>query len=176
MTADEYLALGETSERYELIDGVVVMSPSPFLPHIEIAVEISFQLKAYARKGERLRVFADADLRVNPATVYRPDLAVCRPGRLPPNAKRLTVVPDLVVEVLSRSSKALDLITKRQDYARFGVREYWVVDPEKGTIRCWRSQGADYLESPIEGDALVSSAIPGFTLDLRPVRELIAPG
>ena len=59
MTADEFLALGETLERYELIDGVVCpMAPSPLAGHNEIALEIAYQAKAFARPAGAARVFA----------------------------------------------------------------------------------------------------------------------
>src|SRR5207248_98420 len=115
MTADEYLALGETPERYELIDGVVVMSPSPFPDHSEIAIEITFQLKQFARSGGKVRTFADTDVRLTSGKVYRPDVWVYRAERLASKVEHLTTPPDLAVEILSPSSKPLDLITKRDD-------------------------------------------------------------
>src|SRR3954468_18057762 len=97
MTADEYLALGETADRYELIDGVVVMSPSPFPDHSEIINEIVFQLVGFERSGGGIRVFADTDVRLTSGKVYRPDIAAYRSDRLQGKVLHLTTPPDLAV-------------------------------------------------------------------------------
>lgn len=175
MTADEYLALGETQERYELIDGVVVMSPSPTPPHNEIAWQIGHQLGTFAEQVRPVRVFPETDLRLTDGKVYRPDLSVYLAERLPKRPQRLDTPPDLVVEVLSPGSKPLDYITKRDDYDRFGVGEYWVVDPADGGVKCWRRQegaGGRMAEVIVEGETWACVAIPGFTLDLVAVRGL----
>jgi len=174
MTADDFLALGETFERYELIDGVVVLSPSPRPWHNEIAAEISFQLKAFARKSRTIRVFPETDLHISSARVYRPDLSVYLAAQLPVRVGRLVLPPSLAVEVLSPGSEPLDYITKRDDYETFGVGEYWVVDPADGSIRSWRRLDARLVEVKVGGDSLASTAVPGFVLELPPIRELSA--
>lgn len=174
MTADEYLALGETRERYELIDGVIVMSPSPTPKHSEVAVEITFQLKAFARRERSVRVFADVDVRMSSSVVYQPDLAVYRLSRLRGQVDRLAVAPDLVIEVLSPSSKSLDLVTKREDYERFGVGEYWVVEPEAASVRWFARKSDRLVETAVAGDRIASAAIPGFELELLPLRRIAA--
>jgi Uma2 family endonuclease len=175
MTADEFLALGETQERYELIDGVVVMSPSALPNHNEILLEIAGQLRDYIKRGGHARVFPETDVRFSPTKVYCPDISVYRPDRLPAIATRLDVPPDLAIEVLSAGSKLMDLFTKRDEYDQAGVLEYWVVDPTTLRVHCWqrRSPGDKRLyEMPVEGDTLGSSAFPGLVLDLRPLRAI----
>jgi Uma2 family endonuclease len=173
MTAQEYLALGETPERYELLDGVVVMmSPSPFANHNEIAAQVSYQIQLFAGPQRTVRVFPETDLQCSDRTVYRPDLSVYQTGRLPPKVPRLTTPPDLIVEVVSRGSKAYDLITKRQDYDRFGVGEYWVIDPDDGSMKCWQRQGSSLVQVETNRDTLASSSIPGLVLDLHAIREI----
>jgi Uma2 family endonuclease len=173
MSADEYLSLGETPDRYELIHGVVCMSPSPGADPGALAVEITHQL---ANAG--VRTFAEIDLRILGDTVYRPDICAYRAERIVGRVRRLPPAPDLVVEILSPSSKALDLITKRADYERAGVGEYWVVDPETLRFRVWRREGAVLVEAPVEADAatLACGALPGFMLDLRAVQALFGEG
>ncbi len=173
MTADEYLALGETPERYELIHGVVVMTPSPGAKHGTIAAEIIRQLGNFG-----VRPFGETDVPISASTVYQPDVCAYRAGRLRGRANRLPPAPDLVVEITSPSSKALDLITKRADYERSGVGEYWVVDPDTLIFRCWRRDGAAMAEFPFDptADTLPSRAFPGFSLDLRALRALFDEG
>lgn len=173
MSARDYAELGELPDRTELIDGVVVMSPSPARAHNELLAEILFQLKAFARGNAGIRVFPETDLYLKANSVYRPDLAAYRAGRLPPVIERLTLPPDLIVEVLSPATKALDLITKRDDYEAFGVAEYWAADPVNGAIRCWRRQGAALAEMPAQGGSLASDALPGFVLDLAALARIV---
>jgi Uma2 family endonuclease len=173
MTADEYLALGETPERYELIDGVVVMSPSPLPDHSEIAIEITYQLTQFARSGGRLRTFADTDVRLTSGKVYRPDVCVYRAERLTGKVEHLTTPPDLAVEILSPGSKPLDLITKRDDYEAFGVGEYWVVDPADARVRVWRRSGVRLLEGAVDGDSVPCAALPGFVMEVGPIRRIV---
>lgn len=170
MTADEYLALGETPERYELINGVVVMSPSPTPWHQHIVVELVGELYVLRKRLPGLMIFSDTDLRLGASKVYRPDVCAYRPGRLASVPPRLDTPPDLVVEVLSPGSPPLDLITKRDDYEKFGVGEYWVIDPADGKVRCWVREVSQFLERPVGSDALPSTALPGFELPLAAIR------
>jgi Uma2 family endonuclease len=169
MTADEFFGLGETTERYELIDGVVIMSPSPTPTHWKIVRLLIRALEAWDQSAE---LFAEIDLRLGPNVVYRPDLSVYAPGRLKSVPRRLETAPDLVVEVLSPDSKAIDLITKRADYEAFGVGEYWVFDPKLGTVRAWKCEDGKFVENPQAGLLLQSSTLRGFAFDLNPVWEL----
>jgi Uma2 family endonuclease len=172
MTADEYLALGETQERYELIDGVVVMSPSATGDHNEISAEIIHQLKLFSGQQRCVRILPETDLRISDEKVYRPDISVYRRERLSGRVRYLTEPPDLIVEVLSPATALLDLNRKRDDYARFGVQEYWIVDPESGDIRAWRRAGEAFSEAPVEGDALRSWTFADLVLDLKPLRAI----
>jgi Uma2 family endonuclease len=177
MTAAEYLALGETSERYELIDGVVVMSPSSLPRHGRMAAELIRQIGNFVHaftspNGPQL--FTETDLLVSSSIVYRPDIAAYGPGRLGPDVPRLDTPPDLIVEILSPSTKPLDLITKRGDYERFGVGEYWVGDPETAALRCWRRRGREFVEEPVPGEYLACGSIPGLSIDLSALRRICA--
>lgn len=170
MGADEFFALGETDERYELINGVVLMSPSPVPRHWRVVEEVLMQLHRHAdaTPGLELDTYAETDLRLNPLTVYRPDLCVyLRPESDIP--ERLSEPPAVVLEVLSPSSKPLDLITKREGYRSFGVKEYWTIDPANAQVRAWRASGNEYAEFASEGGKLPSAVIPGFALDVTKI-------
>ncbi len=169
MTADDYLALGETPERYELIDGVVVMSPSPTVRHQKIIALLFRQIDRFVERfgGD---VLPEIDVRLSERLVYRPDLVYYKPGRLAGLPARLDTPPDLVIEVLSPGSKPLDLITKKSDYERFGVGESWVVDPATGDVRCWSRRGDAFVEARVAGDRLTSGVVTGLVLDVAPLR------
>lgn len=171
MGADEFFALGETPERLELIDGVVTVSPSPSPVHGEIVQEVLTQFGLQRRAGLAVRVFTEIDIRLADRVVYRPDICVYLAPRLPARPARLTLPPDLVVEVLSSGTMAADLITKRDDYGRFGVGEYWAIDPASGGVRVWRRSNGFEAETVAVG-SLSSDAVPGLMLDLMPIGEL----
>ncbi|HYE63180.1 MAG TPA: Uma2 family endonuclease [Phycisphaerales bacterium] len=170
MTADEFFEIGETQARYELIDGVVLMSPAPTPRHQELLQLLQEQAGQWRRSHAGARVIPDVDLQVGPKLVYRPDLALYAPGVLKSLPQRLTTPPQLVIEILSPSTKALDLITKRGDYERFGVAEYWVIDPDTANVRAWRRIGNELVEQTSQTDSIESVSLEGFTLDLKALR------
>jgi Uma2 family endonuclease len=171
MSADDFLGLGETRERYELVQGVVCMSPRPNTLHQTLLLDIAEQVRAYCRKSGG-RVFPDVDLVIGPDTVYAPDLVCYGAGRVKGFPTRLDIPPDLVIEILSHGTKAYDLTTKLEDYQKFGVREYWTYDPADGLARCFRREGGELVRASGIGDTVASAAFPGLTLDLRPLREV----
>lgn len=174
LTADEFFALGETADRLELIDGVVCMSPRPTSRHQAVIVLLIEQLTAYAKRVAGTRILPDVDWELAPNRVYAPDVLCYRPGRLVGFPIRLNTPPDLVIEILSPGTKAFDLTAKKDDYERYGVGEYWTVDPADARVRCYRRQGDLLIEAPVTGDRLESAALPGFSLDLKPLKDLAA--
>jgi Uma2 family endonuclease len=169
MTAEEYLALGETNERYELIDGVVCMSPKPGSPHHDVQWLIFEQARAFA-KQQGGRCFCDFELVLSDRLVYAPDIMCFAPGRVVGAVKRVDSAPELVIEVLSPATAHFDLTRKRDDYDRFGVGEYWTVDPATARVRCFRRGAGRLEEQAVLGDRVASAAWQGFVLDLRPLR------
>lgn len=180
MTADEYLALPPDGERYELVEGVVVMSPSPVLRHQAVSGEVFFQLQAYLRANPVGFAFFEVDVHLGRGVggrdlVFRPDLVFVRRERFGVLPDWVTGAPDVVCEVVSPGYRRYDRETKRTEYERHGVAEYWLVDPERATIDLWRLDGGRYADVTPAGDAYASAAIPGFVLDLAAVRAHFPP-
>jgi Uma2 family endonuclease len=176
MTAGEYLALGETAERYELIDGVVCMSPTPSPLHQKIQRLLQRQFEAFIDGHPGYDYYPCTDVRLGDRLVVAPDLACYVPGRIVGVPAELTVPPDLAIEILSPSNRAHDLTVKRGLYARHGVAEYWVVDPREAWVRCFRLKDGEMREHAVAGESLSSSAWPGFVLDLEPLARLMSEG
>ncbi|MCB9841137.1 MAG: Uma2 family endonuclease [Phycisphaeraceae bacterium] len=172
-SADEYLALEHDGFRYQLINGVVIMSPRPTPHHQSILLAILRQIDPAALSLGGA-VLPEVDLRLAPDLVYSPDVCYVAPGREFPRDQALSLVPDMVVEILSPSSRRMDLRTKRTDYERFGVREYWVVEPDERRVRVFRLSGGVYAEAICEGATAASEAIPGFAFDLDALRAAMA--
>jgi Uma2 family endonuclease len=171
MTAEEFLSLGETDQRLELIDGVVVMSPSPLPLHQHVAFLLMRQISDSLPAGARM--FHETDVVLAPRLVYCPDIIAYAPGRLAGFPARLETPPDLIVEVLSPANRKIDLVTKRDDYERHGVGEYWIVEPATAVVTALRRTGASMTSEEIRGEALASHAIPGIRVDLAKVRAEI---
>lgn len=174
-TADEFFALPEDGARYELIDGVIVMSPSPTPSHQAVAGEIHRQLANHVAATRRGRVLYETDVVLSfddgaRRLVYRPEIIYFSEGRRHLIRDRVRGAPDLVVEVISESSRALDTGTKRVDYERAGVREYWIVDPAEDRFTFYRLTEGRFVSVPLEGERWRSEVAAGFELDVTRVR------
>jgi len=121
----------------ELIDGrVVVMSPGPAHNHVQIAGNLSFIFKNYLH-GKECRVYPDGfDVHLSKKDIFKPDMMiVCDHSKI--KSDGVYGAPDLVVEVLSRSTAHRDKGYKKDTYAKSGVREYWLVDPGNESIEVY---------------------------------------
>ncbi|TWT40911.1 hypothetical protein RAS1_35980 [Phycisphaerae bacterium RAS1] len=172
-TADEYLALADDDFRYELIDGVILMSPSPLPLHQRVAFEIAYQLEAFLRQRPIGMVVPEVDVKLSDKLVYRPELVFVRQDNLKRIAPRITFTPDVVVEVISPASRGRDTRTKFDDYQRVGVAEYWLIDPQNEATTFYRLEGDRYVDAspPAGQEAFESRAVEGFSLDLVALRR-----
>jgi Uma2 family endonuclease len=132
MSLEEFDALPERNRPIQLIEGNLVVAPSPDRFHQRLSgaiyVAVYLHLEAYPDLGEVYQ--APFDVQFPGVNVYQPDVmffARAHLGRL--TDKRAVGAPDLVVEVLSPSTARYDTGKKREVYARFGVTELWIVDP-----------------------------------------------
>lgn len=179
MTAEEFLRLPEDGCNYELIDGVVMMTPSPAPVHQAVRMEVLTQLGLYLREHPLGQAFPEIDVHLGSTghgedIVYRPELAYIRAERLSSMREQITGPPDVVMEIVSRGSRRFDTETKLRDYERFGVGEYWLIDPERLSMVFLRLKDGRF--EPCEfGDQFLSTAVPGFSLDLVRVRAAFNP-
>lgn len=178
MGAAEFLGIGETRERLQLVQGVVVLSPQPTPRHQGVVRQLIRQLEAYvgSPEGRGADFYADVDVQLHDMCVYQPDLACYGPGRLSGIPERLTTAPDLVIEVLSPGTRAFDLTTKREDYGAFGVREYWTIEQLDASVRRFVRREGMLVEVPATEDRIASEALEGFVLDVAQVRAWLANG
>ena len=173
MTYDEFLALPDDGRHYELIEGELVLNPAPNLRHQAIIGNLYLALRLHLDERRSGKVFVAAvDVVLSPETVLEPDLLVVladRASRL--QEKNVSGAPNIAVEVLSAGSRRRDEITKRRLYERYGVDEYWVVDPAIDTVKIYRRAG-DAFDRAIEistdrGGAITSPLLPDFALDVN---------
>lgn len=133
---EDYYALPD-ERRAELIDGVIYDMSAPSVPHQSIALDIREILRSYVRenKGEYIVLASPVDVQIDrdDKTMVQPDvLVVCDRSKV---IKRCIYgAPDLIIEVLSPSTRRKDMTVKLFKYAEAGVREYWLVDPDRKKI------------------------------------------
>ena len=152
------------------------MSPSPTPDHQDAATQISAQIVAFLNDHPVGKVFVELDVNLGQGPtggdiVYRPDVVFIRTEKVARNRKRIDEPPDLAVEVISETSRRYDNETKKGDYERSGVSEYWVIDPKRGTMSFFRLRNGRYELIQPQGDKFTSEAVPGFVLDLARVRR-----
>ena len=129
-------------QKSELIDGVVYnMSPAS-IKHIRIQRRLSIIIGNFLR-GKRCEVFSEAEVRLDENNKFIPDLCIiCTPSQV--KTSYIEGAPDFVVEILSRSTRKKDLFIKLDKYRNAGVREFWVVDPDKRVVLVWHFEQDDY--------------------------------
>ncbi|MCL2772432.1 MAG: Uma2 family endonuclease [Oscillospiraceae bacterium] len=129
----------EKEERYELINGRIYLMASPNVGHQDIALFIGAELQHYL-KGKTCRAFiAPLDVvlfeksKENSHNVIQPDVfVVCDPEKI--SKERIYGAPDLAIEIVSPSSEIHDYFKKFGLYMKYGVKEYWIVNPETKTV------------------------------------------
>jgi Uma2 family endonuclease len=138
-TVERVLALPEDGNRYEVVDGELLVSPAPSLPHQTAVATLDRLLHPFVdahRLGSVLH--SPADIELDDRTLVQPDLFVAPlvDGRRPRSWKEIRQLL-LAVEVLSPSTARVDRQVKRRRYQRHGVGEYWIVDLEARLVECW---------------------------------------
>jgi Uma2 family endonuclease len=168
VTEDEFLSLPETMQRQELLDGELIVSPSPSYQHQEMLGRLYVALRQWAatQPGPVTVCMAPLDVRVAPNRVLQPDAFVSFARLDPKQQGPIAQVPELCVEVLS-SNRVYDRLTKRFVYGEAGVQELWTVEPTGAVERWW---GPGLSQSELLTERLVSPVLPGFELDLAGLR------
>jgi Uma2 family endonuclease len=146
LTVEDYRELPEGPPYYQLIEGDIFMAPSPDLFHQDIVGNLYFILRSYLARHRVGSVhLAPSDVQLSELNVYQPDLYFVSNARRSIFTKQGPVgAPNLIVEILSPKTAKLDRGMKRTVYARTGVEELWIVDPERKRIEIYRfAESAD---------------------------------
>jgi Uma2 family endonuclease len=172
MSVDEYLAwAGDQPGRYELLDGAIVAMSPEGAAHAERKAAIHAVLLAAVR-ARRLPCHVLPDgmtVRINDATAYEPDALVYCGAKLTPTAVEVPH-PIIVVEVLSPSTRHIDLSAKLADYFRLAsVAHYLIVDPEKPRIIHHARGKGDTILTRIVSEGTISLDPPGIELAMGDV-------
>jgi len=168
-TVDELDRMPDDGRRYELLDGVLIVSPRPRLLHQEAASELLVELRTAC--PPHLSVIAEPAVQLTVITEFDPDLVVI-PRELLREAKVIEP-PLLIVEVRSPSTALIDLNRKKSAYEQFGVPSYWIVDPDPDRPELTVFElGADgrYEEVGRVHGATPFPAVRPFAVDIVPAR------
>ncbi len=164
MTAKEFLELPESNMPIELINGEIIMSPTPKDPHQDIVLSIAILLKPMVTAG-KVKV-APMDVHFDDVNVVQPDVfwaggegSRCQLG----DDGYWHGAPDLVVEVLSPSTSSHDRGVKYDLYEKYGVREYWLVEPDAKYIEIYVLQEGKFVRQGLfePGASFTSLVIEG---------------
>jgi Uma2 family endonuclease len=160
--------------RKELIDGELYVTPAPVRRHQDAVLAIAAALLAHARTRGGKVYPAPTDVFFSERSVVEPDVVFLGTDRASQLAdpRYVDVLPDLVVEVSSPSTRRLDLVEKRGLFEREGVPEFWFVDLDEDVIDVYRLDDTRHYGSPVTlgvGDELTCLAAPGFALAVADV-------
>jgi Uma2 family endonuclease len=138
-TYADYARLPDDGNRYEVLDGEVLVTPAPTTHHQHVLFMLGIALHDYVQRYSLGHVLPDVDVLFAKGQFLRPDLVFVPADRRNGIADRgIEVPPGLVVEVLSPSSKRIDKVRKPRRYGDFGIPEYWVLDPREAVMWVWR--------------------------------------
>lgn len=168
-TAKDYALLGETNSPCQLIDGELIMSPAPNLFH-QIVSRNLFRFFDKFAEGKGGEVFyAPIDLYIDLKNVFQPDLLYLSKSRTKfLTDKGVAGPPDIIVEIISPSNSYTDRYEKKDAYQKFGVKEYWIVDPANRTLEIYAGKTWKKPQHYLAGDGEVRSGIlTGLQFDLK---------
>lgn len=185
LTYDDLVALREHAERdmglrerYELLDGELLVSPSPILRHQHAVIAIGAALYQWAKAHGGMALTAPMDVWFSDITTLQPDVLFMASGHgLEATDRRIEGPPDLVVEVSSPSTRRQDLVRKRRVYEREGVPEFWFVDLDGDQVQVYRLGDEDTYGPPTvmlpDGDGHLDAVrLEGFTISAQEVLVL----
>ena len=170
-TYDELVTeMSETNQPHELWDGELIMAPAPFFSHQKIVFRFHRALNDWVEpRGLGEVIGAPIDMVLSPHRVVQPDVAFIARERLGIIKGAILGPADLVVEVISLGGRNRDRIEKRDLYEQYGVKEYWIVDPEPQTVEVLSMVNSRY-ELAMRcgaGETGASRLLPGFQINVN---------
>jgi len=170
-TWDDYQTWSD-DERWELIGGVAhAMSPSPLVEHQDIAISLGAKMRDYFAGKKCRALMAPMDVKLSDEDVVQPDLlVVCDPSQI---KGHIEGPPALVVEILSPGNARKDRLIKTELYARFGIKEYWIVTPFPCMVEIFVLEEGRYVfwKGFTEENVLASPSFPDLQIELKGVFE-----
>jgi Uma2 family endonuclease len=164
-TEEDYFALPETSRFIELSEGELIMPPHPTHTHQQIVGKLYRAIYDFVAERDLGTVqFGPLPVRLWPGKIREPDILFVAREHSDRIGEQVYGPPDLVVEVLSPGTRRIDRLEKTAEYARAGVREYWIVDPDGRTVEVFilRDGAYELLGKWGGGEEAHSEVLAGF--------------
>lgn len=177
LTYDDYLRLPNDGKRYEILEGEIFVSPSPVTKHQIISANLLSVLHQYVHRHKLGQVLAaPMDVVLSRTNVVQPDLLfVSNDRKKIITEKNIQGAPDLLVEILSETSAEQDRTAKKQIYARHGVKEYWLIDPDTETLEVYKLEAKtrtfQHTATYQSDEAFQSTLFPGLKIKLSELWE-----
>jgi Uma2 family endonuclease len=170
-TAEDLAEMPDDGRRYEVLGGELIVSPAPSTRHQWVSVELTAQIRSFARRKQLGLVFsAPLDVRLGRHDIVQPDIVFILNEHLHIlQAWGIEGSPDLLVEIVSPSSRLNDRIRKSAIYADQGVPEYWIVDLDTRTILTQQLVSGEYVTIPMSEGSVTSRVLSGLSIDPRDV-------
>ena len=168
ITVAELDCLPDDGNRYELIEGELFVSTAPGLPHQRVAGNLYFSLRSHLKENPSGEVILTPGVIFSEYSAVIPDLVYVNNDRAQGIIanNRFVAAPDLVIEIVSpgKENEDRDRVVKRQAYGKYGVKEYWIVDPQQRTVEVYRLKGRTLrlTEQLSQADELRSTLLPGY--------------
>ncbi len=164
-TEEAYFSLPDTNRYMELSEGELIMPPHPTRSHQKAVEELFVRLRMFVQERNLGEVHvAPLPVRLWPGKIREPDILFVAKEHADRIGERYFGVPDLVVEVTSAGTWRTDRVEKMLEYARAGVQEYWIVDPDAGSIEVyrWREGAYEVVGKWGRGERARSALLAGF--------------
>lgn len=168
--AEVVAELTESNQPSELHDGQLVMSPAPSVRHQEVLLRFCECLRNWVRTRSLGWVgTAPLDMVLSPHQAMQPDVLFIASNRMGILERVVNGPADLVAEVISLGTRNRDRIEKRDLYEQYGVKEYWIIDPEAGTIdvQFLEKNCYELVVRARPGEQATSRLLAGFSVDVR---------
>jgi Uma2 family endonuclease len=160
-------------ERYELIEGELLMTPAPAMRHQRISGDLYSEVRIFVKENDLGNIFyAPCDVHLDNENVVQPDILFISKERMDIiGEKNIQGAPDLVIEIISESTAYRDLVQKKKLYARFGVKEYWIVIPEESSVDLFTLKDNIFVlhKSYGKDDTLQSQLLQKLKIELKKI-------
>jgi len=168
-TYEDYQQFPDDGKRYEIINGELFMSPAPITAHQRVSKKLTYFLESFLRTRPIGELFvAPYDVVLSEEDVVEPDLCVVlNEQKHIITTKNIEGAPDFVIEILSPFNRVMDIRRKKALYEQFGVKEYWIVDPEMETIQKFLLKDELYVDTGTfeKTQTISSEVVKGFLIE-----------
>lgn len=173
LTYEDYITLPNDRNRYEILEGELAVTPSPSFSHQRTSRNLEFILFNHIKAGNLGEIInAPMDVILDNSNIVQPDLVFIKGYKAGSvSARGIEGSPELLVEILSHSTARYDRVSKMQVYARYGVKWYWIVDPQEKTLEEYRNENGSFalIRKAAGEEDFIPSLFPDLTVPLSQV-------